>query len=84
MTPAPCGETKIESEGAGTRQTNSREAAPPPGLAASLGEKYVCSWPGGGGEMLLCFFCGMIESEFMASLTTADIFQAPTRRADVK
>lgn len=56
MTPAPDGVTEIESEGAGTQQTNNSLATMPCGLAVSLGEKYVCFWPGGKRNMLLLFF----------------------------
>lgn len=90
MTPAPHGVTEIESGGgAGTQQTNNSLATSPCGLAVSLGEKYVCFWPGGRRNMTLFFFffffffC-VLESGFMASLTTANISQAPTHQADIK
>lgn len=88
MTPAPHGVTEIESEGAGTQQTNNSLATMPCGLAVSLGEKCVCFWPGGKRNMLLFFFSpfppNLLESGFMASLTTANISEAPTNQADIK
>lgn len=84
MTPALHGVTEIESEGAGTQQTNNSLATPPCGLAVSLGEKYVCFWPGGRRNMSLFFFFCVLESGFMASLTTDNISPAPTHQADIK
>lgn len=91
MTPAPHGVTEIESEGAGTQQTNNSLATSPCGLAVSLGEKCVLLARREEKHVAVFFFgifffvcvC-VLESGFMASLTTANISQAPTHQADIK
>lgn len=84
MTPAPHGVTEIESEGAGTQQTNNSLATSPCGLAVSLSEKCtLLARQEEKHDAFFFFFCGL-ESGFMASLATANISYFSAHQADIK
>lgn len=84
MTPAPHGVTEIVNEEGGWHPADKQQPRNIAVWITSVARSEVCALLARQEENHVVVFSNMLESGFMASLTTANISSAPTRQADIK